>query len=86
VAGMRPLGIAIIQAVNSLLLAGVSMLALDAWWKIFLFGLLVIVVTSMLAVRYKRSAIALTVGALPIAWISGLAILLVANLLGFRMN
>ncbi|MBX3628083.1 MAG: hypothetical protein KF892_23945 [Rhizobacter sp.] len=78
--------IALIQLVNVVLLAFLSTLALDAWWKFFLFGLLVILITSALAVRFKRSATALTVGALPIAWMAGLALFVVANLLGFHIG
>lgn len=83
---MRFAKITLIQLVNLALLAGLSLFALESWWKIFLFGLIVILITSALAFRYEASEMALAVGSLPIAWVAGMALSVVASLLGFRLG
>jgi hypothetical protein len=75
-----------IQLVNLVILVFFSLMALEAWWKICLFGILVMLVTSVLAVRHKASALALTVGSLPIAWIAGFLLLLVGRIVGVNFG
>jgi uncharacterized membrane protein len=68
---MHPIAIALVQAANLAALYVLSLFALEAWWKVCLFGMAVMLLASALAVRYRRSAVALTVGSLPITWILG---------------
>jgi hypothetical protein len=75
-----------IQLVNLTILVFCSLMALEAWWKICTFGVLVMIATSMLAVRNKQSAVALTVGTLPIAWVLGLLFLFVGRIAGFNIG
>jgi hypothetical protein len=75
-----------IQLVNLVVLIFLSLMALEAWWKVCLFGILVMLVTSVLAVRHKESAVALTAGSLPIAWIAGLLVLVVGRIAGLNIG
>lgn len=78
--------IAIVQFVNLVLLYITSSMALEAWWKVCLFGIGVMIVTTTLAIRFKESSTALTIGTLPIAWIVGLGVLLVGKAMGLNIG
>ena len=83
---MTAIEIARVQAANLIILVFLSGLALDAWWKVCLFGIVVMLFTSIIAFRHKRHSVALTYGSLPIAWLCGVAIIVGGAVLGISIG